>query len=87
MLIATPGKRYEIRLKLDKFERTDNMTKRKIKVYYKFQETPSSPVVSGEKVIEHFHYKCWIDQKIPEADDNNQEILKLVKNNSRFLKK
>lgn len=87
MLIATPGKRYEIRLKLDKLERTDLMTKRKIKVYYKFQETASSPVVSGEKVIEHFHYKCWIDQGVPQADDSNQQILDLVKNNSRFLKK
>ena len=87
MLIASPGKRTEIRLKLDSLQRGDSLTKRKIKVYFKYQETPQSPVISGERLVEHYHYKCWEDMSVPEGLDKRQVLLDLVKDNAKFLKK
>jgi hypothetical protein len=68
MLIATPGNKTEFRLKLEGIERGDLLTKRKIKINFKYQESASSPVISGERVIEHIHYKCWVDMSVPNGD-------------------
>ena len=65
--ITDEGKYICINLAVDptKTVMTPHVHRRTIKVTYAYQESEGAPVISGDKEVEHIHYKSWVDMGVP----------------------
>ena len=56
-------------------------------IRYTYQETEDSPVISGEKTVEHVHFKPWAKGELPQGTDCLDILLNIVEQDgARFLR-
>lgn len=86
--ITDVGKHISIHLKVDpsKTVITPHVRRRTIKVTYQYQESEGSPVISGEKEVQHVHYTSWVDMGVPNSPEAIDALLEIAeKDGACFL--